>query len=135
VQYVIATATGNSASGFGTQYCAWHSSTSSAYGNIAYTNLPYITDAGPSCGSNFVNSGSSGATDGVTIVEGHELAETITDQFPNGGWLDRNGEENGDKCAWISSGSGASRDISLSTGNFAVQTLWSNANNGCVISY
>jgi len=135
VQYVIATATGNSASGFGTQYCAWHSSTSSSYGNIAYTNLPYITDAGPSCGSNFVNSGSSGATDGVTIVEGHELAETITDQFPNGGWLDRNGEENGDKCAWVSSGSGASRDIGLSTGSFAVQTLWSNANNGCVISY
>lgn len=135
VQYVIATATGNSASGFGTQYCAWHSSTSSSYGNIAYTNLPYMTDAGPSCGSNFVNSGSSGATDGVTIVEGHELAETITDQFPNGGWLDRNGEENGDKCAWISSGSGASRDISLSTGSFAVQTLWSNTNNGCVISY
>jgi len=135
VQYVIATATGNSASGFGTQYCAWHSSTSSSYGNIAYTNLPYITDAGPSCGSNFVNSGSSGATDGVTIVEGHELAETITDQFPNGGWLDRNGEENGDKCAWISSGSGASRDITLPTGSFAVQTLWSNANNGCVISY
>ena len=52
-QYVIATATGNSASGFGTQYCAWHSSTSSSYGNIAYTNLPYITDAGASCGANF----------------------------------------------------------------------------------
>jgi serine protease len=135
VQYVIATAKGNSASGFGTQYCAWHSSTSSSYGNIAYTNLPYITDAGPSCGSNFVNGGSSGATDGITIVEGHELAETITDQFPNGGWLDRNGEENGDKCAWISSGSGASGDIPLATGTFAVQTLWSNANSGCVISY
>ena len=31
----------------------------------------------------------SGANAGITIVEGHELAETITDQFPNGGWLDR----------------------------------------------
>src|SRR5205814_2245747 len=46
VQYVIATATGNNASGFGTHYCAWHSSTSSSYGSIAYTNLPYMTDAG-----------------------------------------------------------------------------------------
>jgi hypothetical protein len=135
VQYVIATATHNNASGFGTQYCAWHSSTSSSYGNIAYTNLPYITDAGPSCGSNYVNAGSAGATDGITIVEGHEMAETITDQFPNGGWLDRNGEENADKCAWISSGTGASRNIALTTGTFAVQTLWSNANNGCVASY
>jgi serine protease len=52
VQYVVATAHGNNASGFGTQYCAWHSSTSSSYGTLAYTNLPYITDAGSSCGAN-----------------------------------------------------------------------------------
>ena len=62
VQYVINTATHNNASGFGTQYRAWHSSTSSSYGNIAYTNMPYITDAGTSCGANFENSGSAGLT-------------------------------------------------------------------------
>ncbi|HVB24809.1 MAG TPA: hypothetical protein VNG51_22925 [Ktedonobacteraceae bacterium] len=139
VQYVINTATGNNASGFGTQYCAWHSSTSSSYGNIAYTNMPYITDAGASCGANFVNSGSAGLTDGITIVGGHEFAETETDIFPSSGWLDSNGSENGDKCAWISSGQGASADITLSTGTFAVQSLWSNAFNsdagGCVLSY
>jgi hypothetical protein len=135
-QYVIATAHGNNASGFGTQYCAWHSSTSSSVGNVAYTNLPYMTDAGASCGANFNGLGSNA---GMTIVEGHELAETITDQFPNGGWLDRRGEENGDKCAWISSGQGAASNIHLSTGTFAVQSLWSNAFNGgsggCVLSY
>jgi serine protease len=135
VQYVIATAHNNNASGFGTQYCAWHSSTSSSYGNIAYTNLPYITDAGASCGANFVNVGSSGATDGITIVEGHEMAETITDQFPNGGWLDGSGEENGDKCAWSS----ATSNQSLGGTSFPVQPLWSNAFNnnsgGCVLSY
>ena len=136
VQYVIATAHNNNASGFGTQYCAWHSSTSSSYGNIAYTNLPYITDAGASCGANF---NSLGTNAGITIVEGHEMGETITDQFPSTGWLDSGGAENGDKCAWISSGSGASANITLSTGTFPVQTLWSNAANsgagGCVISY
>ena len=104
VQYVINTATGNNASGFGTQYCAWHSSTSSNYGNIAYTNMPYITDAGTSCGANFVNSGSAGLTDGITIVGGHEFAETESDIYPSSGWLDSRGSENGDKCAWISSG-------------------------------
>ena len=138
-QYVIATATGNNASGFETQYCAWHSSTSSLYGDIAYTNLPYITDAGILCGANFVNSDSSGATDGITIVEGHELAETITDQFPNGGWLDRQGAENGDKCAWISSGQGAAADVNFGSYAYPVQSLWSNAFNsdqgGCVLSY
>ena len=136
VQYVIATASGNNATGFGTQYCAWHSSTSSSYGNIAYTNLPYITDAGGSCGANFNGLGPNA---GITIVGGHELAETITDQFPSSGWLDSNGAENGDKCAWITSGQGASANTSLSTGTFPVQSLWSNAFNsnagGCVLSY
>lgn len=138
VQYVIATATGNSSSGFGTQYCAWHSSTSSSYGNVAYTNLPYMTDAGASCGANFNGLGPNA---GITIVEGHEMAETITDQFPSTGWLDSSGEEIGDKCAWISTGQqGASADVTLADGAvFPVQSLWSNAFSsdagGCVLSY
>jgi hypothetical protein len=136
VQYVIATATGDNANGFGTQYCAYHSSTSSSAGNIAYTNLPYITDAGGSCGANF---NGLGAKAGITIVGGHEMAETITDQFPSSGWLDSGGAENGDKCAWISSGQGASANVSLSTGTFPVQSLWSNSFNsgggGCVLSF
>jgi hypothetical protein len=136
VQYVIATATGNSASGFGTQYCAWHSATTSSFGDIAYTNLPYMTDAGASCGANFNGLGPKA---GVTIVGGHEMAETISDQFPNSGWLDKRGEENGDKCAWISSGQGASANVTISTGTFPVQSLWSNAFDngagGCVLSY
>jgi len=135
-QYVIATAHGNNSSGFGTQYCAYHSSTSSSYGYVAYTNLPYMTDAGATCGANFNGLGPNA---GVTIVEGHELAETITDQFPNGGWLDGSGAENGDKCAWITSGQGATANITISTGTFPVQSLWSNAFNsgkgGCVLSY
>jgi len=136
-QYVVATATHNNAGGFGTSYCAWHSSTSSSYGYIAYTNLPYITDAGGSCGANFNNLGPKA---GITIVEGHEMAETITDQYPNGGWLDGSGAENGDKCAWISTGNqGASASVSLNGTLFPVQSLWSNAFNnnsgGCVLSY
>lgn len=135
-QYVIATARGNSSQGFGTQYCAYHSSTSSTYGNVAYTNLPYITDAGASCGANFNGLGPKA---GITIVEGHELGETITDQFPSTGWLDSSGGENGDKCAWISSGQGASANVTFSTGTYPVQSLWSNAFNsgagGCVLSY
>jgi len=138
VQYVIATATGNGSSGFKTQYCAYHSSTSAAgLGNVAYTNMPYITDAGASCGANFNGLGPKA---GITIVSGHEAAESISDPFPNTGWLDRNGAENGDKCAWIPTGStGAAQDIVLGTGTFAVQSLWSNAaagnTGGCVVSY
>jgi len=136
VQYVIATSTRNSSSGFGSQYCAYHSATSSSVGNVAYTNLPYITDAGASCGANFNGLGPKA---GITIVGGHELAETVSDQFPSSGWTDSGGAENGDKCAWISSGQGASANVSLNTGIFPVQSLWSNAFNsgagGCVLSY
>ncbi len=131
-QYVIATANGYNASGFGTQYCAYHSSTTSSYGDLAYTNLPYITDAGASCGANFNGLGPDA---GITIVEGHELAETVTDQFPSTGWLDSGGSENGDKCAWNS----ATTNETFGSYSYPVQPLWSNAANsgagGCVLSY
>ena len=135
VQFAILTATGNNASGAGSSYCAWHSWTSSSIGNIGYTNMPYVTDYGASCGANFNGLGSKA---GITIVEGHEFAETETDIYPSGGWIDRNGAENADKCAWISSGQGASANVNLGGTNFPVQSLWSNAYNGtggCVLSY
>jgi len=123
VQIVVATPTRHSSSGFGTQWCAYHGAVS-ADPNITYTNLPYITDAGASCGEDSVN-GSSGTLDGVSIVEGHELAEAITDPLLNA-WYDSAGAEIGDKCAWINL-----HNISTSGGSFAVQPLWNNAVGGC----
>ncbi|HWG61370.1 MAG TPA: hypothetical protein VG253_06620 [Streptosporangiaceae bacterium] len=137
-QYVILSPTNTHPDGFNTlfgQFCAWHDynrdttlsggPVSSPYGDIAFTNMPYVTDAGASCGQNFVNS--NGTLDGVSIVEGHEYAETITDQNPAGGWTDVSGSETGDKCAWISPGSaGGAANLTLRTGKFAMQTTWGN---------
>jgi hypothetical protein len=135
-QYVIISPTGTNPDNYqGQGFCAWHDyngdstlsggPVTSPYGDIAFTNLPYIPDAGSSCGADFVNA--NGPLDGVSIVEGHEYAETITDQNPAGGWTDSSGEETGDKCAWITPGtSGGSFDLSLATGTFAVQTTWAN---------
>ena len=118
------------------EYCAWHSSTSDGLGHtVAYTDLPYIPDAqAGTCGSNYVNSGTAGALDGVTIVGGHEYAEAVTDPHLNA-WYDSSGAENGDKCAWNAAGPDHAGNIVLSTGTFAVQSLWSNANSGCRITY
>jgi serine protease len=96
-----------------------------------------MTDAGASCGAGF-NGLPSDA--GITIVGGHEMAETITDQFPSSGWTDTSGEEIGDKCAWISTGQqGASASETMNGQSFPVQSLWSNKFNGgaggCVQSY
>jgi serine protease len=103
---------------------------------LSYTDFPYIPDAGGSCGQNFVNSGSAGTLDGVSIVGGHEFAESETDPNPPTGWTDTIGAEDGDKCAWIQVGPGAIANITISTGKFAVQSLWSNKANqgagGCV---
>jgi serine protease len=150
-QYVILSPTGTNPDGFNTSsgnFCAWHDynadpslpggPVSSPYGDIAFTNMPYVTDAGTSCGEDFVNS--NGLLDGVSIVEGHEYAETITDQFPAGGWTDSSGYETGDKCAWISPGTtGGAADLTLTTGTFAMQSTWANDDNsgsgGCEFSH
>ena len=140
-QYVIVSPTGTHPDGFGTaggNFCAWHDSTADAGlgavsqpdGILAFTNMPYLPDLTTSCGQDFVNPGAAGLLDGVTIVGGHEYAETLTDQYPAGGWLDSSGAEAGDKCAWIASGQGSASDLTLATGKFAVQSIWADDGNG-----
>ncbi len=147
VQYVILSATGtNPDNWLSGGFCAWHDyngdsslsggAASSPYGDIAFTNMPYVLDQGSGCGQNFVNSGSTGNLDGFTIVGGHEYAETVTDQNPAGGWTNHsNGQENGDECAWISSGQGASANVSMGNGTYAMQSTWSNDTDRCDISH
>jgi len=148
-QYVILSPTGTHPDGFNTPsggFCAWHDyngdttltggAAPSPYGDIALTNMPYVADLGASCGANFV----SNSLDGFSIVGGHEYAETLTDQNPAGGWVNNTGssftgQENGDECAWISSGQGAAALVTFSTGSFAMQSTWSNDTNRCDISH
>jgi hypothetical protein len=148
-QYVIVSPTGTHPDGFNTistNWCAWHDwngdttlsggAATSSYGDVAFTNLPYLTDMGTSCGQNYVNSGTAGALDGVTIVGGHEYAETITDQNPAGGWTDSTGYENADKCAWNGvGGTGGAQNVAFATGAFAMQSTYSNDVTGCQISH
>jgi serine protease len=146
-QYVVLSAKGLNPDNYKTGgFCAWHDwngdvGVGSSYGDIAFTNMPYTMDQGTSCGQNFVNSGSAGLTDGYTMVEGHEYAETITDQNPAGGWTNKtggsyNGQENADECAWISPGSaGGAGNVSMGTGSFAEQATWSNDTNRCDLSH
>jgi hypothetical protein len=154
-QYVILSPTGTHPDGFNTstgQFCAWHDwngdttlsggAAASSYGDIAFTNMPYVVDMGSSCGQNFVNSGTTGVTDGVTMVEGHEYAETITDQNPAGGWTNQTtsrtyrGQENADECAWISPGTaGGAANVAMGNGSYTEQATWSNDTNSCAISH
>jgi IPT/TIG domain len=144
-QYVIASPTGSDADGWSSPvngYCAYHDDThdSTIDGGgpvpgpiLAFTNLPYVPDAGGSCGAGTVNS--PGVLDGATEAASHEYAETLTDQFPEvtppGGWSTNKGSEIGDLCAYIAAPlPGAAYNLTLANGAVAVQGLWSNAANG-----
>jgi hypothetical protein len=128
-----------------------------SYTNIPYSLA--INSGGVNvCGENAVNVDSSnpnvGKLDGFSIVLGHEIEETITDPGAEatvgsglsvkdyGGWYDTTDpNENGDKCAWVGENMltvqgpplpvpGALGDINGNAGEqFAVQSLWSNADN------
>jgi hypothetical protein len=150
-QYLIVSPTGTHPDGFGTtgEFCAWHDDTAdpnlpggpvNSKLDVAFTNMPYVTDLGVSCGENFVNGGSQGIPDGFSIVGGHEYAETITDQLPAFGWTNTfsGGEENADLCAWNPPGTaGGTNNLTLTTGTFAMQSTWANDNagGGCAFSH
>ncbi len=122
VQIDVLSPSGTSPDGFpNSGFCAWHDYN----GTVPYTNMPYVLDAGSSCGADSVQN----QLDGFSIVNGHEYAETATDPEPSSGWVASDGEENGDLCAWQDLGA-----ISLPTGSFAMQPTWSNAVNGCAMS-
>ncbi len=125
------------------QYCAWHDFTTPiAYpgvqSKISFTNMPYVLNAGGGCGKDFVNPAPGGDIDGVTIVLGHEIAETLTDPgaeeaaglIQYGAWFDYQSWEIGDKCAWVGDGlqiPGAPFNMIGNDGRaYPVQTLWSN---------
>lgn len=143
-QIIVATQSGTCPQGFFSPtvcrttsgYCSWHSASSEPY-----TNLPYMLDAGTGCGENFINPGSGGTHDGFSIVAGHEYAGAVTDPIPTSGWNDPgdtvSGGEIADKCAWGGvnwGGHDPFGNVTLATGTFAMQSLWSNAANGCVMT-
>ena len=129
--YVVATAHGHSISGFGTQFCAYHSDVNSSKGIISYTNLPYMPDAGGNCGSNIISppNDETGADEGMTIVEGHELMESVTDPQPFSGWNSGQGEI-GDLCAWTNI-----LNDPFGTFSYTSQPEFSNATSSCVHTY
>lgn len=133
VQYVVTTAQGVDPDHWHemNSWCAWHTFERSSYGTLAYTLMPYLTDY-KYCGTNWINPGPRGRLDGWSLLGGHEYAETVTDQNAMGGWIDPAGQEDGDKCAWITKGTpGGLFNLRLATGDFAVQTTWSNDQHTC----
>ena len=145
-QYVIMSPTGTNPDNWSdprTGFCAYHDNTGDGWPSqgltgpdVPYTNFPYQTDS--NCWQGTVNN--PGELDGVTIVGGHEYSETLTDPFPSSGWTDAKDREIGDKCLGLNPGlPGAPIDLTLATGTFAVQGMWSNdlkkGKGDCAVSH
>jgi hypothetical protein len=130
--YIVATPHGRSSSGFGTQWCAYHGATSSSGKLVSYTNLPYMPDAGSSCGANFTTppADEMGIDEGVTIVEGHEYGESVTDPNPPSGWYNGQYGEIGDICAWQNI-----QNDTFGKHSYTMQPMFSNATQSCVQTY
>jgi len=116
----------------GGNYCAWHSSARIAGRVVPYAYMPNLdraTDCDP--GDRFGANAYSEGTRAWANVTAHELMEAVTDPQPSAataGWLDGNGEEIGDKCAWK-----FSAPVRLANGSrWQLQQEWSNAARGCV---
>lgn len=130
--YIVATPHGRSTNGFRTQWCAYHSAVTHSGKLVSYTNLPYMPDAGASCGSNIITppSDETGADEGVTIVSGHEQGESATDINPPTGWYNNSYGEIGDICAWTNI-----QNDPFGSDSFTSQPMYSNASQSCVHSY
>jgi hypothetical protein len=131
--YVVAAPYKHDPAGFLSQgWCAYHSTARASAGTISWTNLPYMPDGGSSCGANIISppAGESAVDEGVTIVEGHEQGESVTDPIPGLGWYNSSYGEIGDICAW--------QDIANDTfgsDEFTMQPMFSNASQSCVHTY
>ena len=93
--YLVLTSSEIKVSGFGTQFCGWHSYNSTSNAKYSFVGDPANTSG---CLAQSVGPNLAGA-DSMLSVIAHELEETVTDPQLNA-WYSANGNENGDKCAW-----------------------------------
>jgi hypothetical protein len=120
------------------QYCAYHSSFSTAAGTILYANMPYAMTVPAACSS--VQRPNNDDADATINVTSHEHNEAITDP-QDSAWYDGSGYENGDKCAWnfgtalgLTGGSGTAYNQVINSHDYYLQQEWSNASSKCVLT-
>jgi hypothetical protein len=121
-------------------YCAFHSYFSSNRGYAIYANMPLDQSmradlgGGNAVGCYFDGFPNDDSTaDSEFSALSHELIETITDPYPNTGWVDSNDDEIGDKCAY-NFGTGyyfEGANVSVGGDLYRIQQEWSNVNSGC----
>jgi hypothetical protein len=114
------------------QYCAYHGYFSSSLGTVTYANMPYADTVPAACDEGqYPNTNTADATLNVTS---HEHNEAITDPLLNA-WYDRQGNEDGDKCAWtfgaLAGTASAQYNQTINGHRYYLQQEWSNSGSAC----
>ena len=129
VYFVLTSTNITESSGFCSRYCGWHTSGSSSFGDVRFSFVGNANRCLSGCSAQTTSPNGNAGVDGMVSVIAHELSEATTDPDPGGGWVDGNGAENGDKCAWtfghaqfqVSNGSFA--NVTLGSRNFLIQRM------------
>jgi hypothetical protein len=144
--FVLTSSDVTASSGFCTQYCGWHaSSTMEGLAKIGGVNVKYSFIGNPekcpsSCAALTAGPNGNVGADGMASIITHELEEAATDPDGNA-WYDGAGAENADKCAWTfgttyTAPNGTPANIHLGARDFYIQRNWLNVGAGsCAQSY
>jgi hypothetical protein len=145
VYFVLTSSNVSESSGFCTKYCGWHTAGTISGSNIKYAFVGNANRCLNACAAQTVGPNGNAGVDGMVSVIAHELEESNTDPNPRSGWVDANGSENADKCAWTF-GQSLSTDangayynmtlpgISVASRNYLIQRNL-DANSLCYVNY
>ena len=100
IYLVLTSSDVSESSGFCTRYCGWHTAATLNGANIKYSFVGNANRCLSSCAAQTTGPNGNAGVDGMVSVIAHELEEANTDPNPASGWVDSNGAENADKCAW-----------------------------------
>jgi hypothetical protein len=127
IYFVLTSSDVAETSGFCTRYCGWHTAGNGTAGHLRYSFVGNANRCLNACAAQTISPNGNAGVDGMISVIAHELEETTTDPDPPSGWVDSNGAENADKCAWTfgqnqtALPSGAFYNMTLGSRHFLIQ--------------
>lgn len=140
VYFVLSSSNVSESSGFCTRYCGWHTSGNTTSGHVRYSFVGNANRCLNACAAQTTGPNGNAGVDGMISVVAHELEETTTDADPASGWVDSQGAENADKCAWTFGQStllpsGAYYNVTLGSRHYLIQRNLKHTSTGdfCVL--
>lgn len=128
IYVVLTSADVDETSGFGTEYCGFHNTTSSGGVTLKFVFVGHPDRAPTKCMPQTVGPNGDAAADAMANVLVHGVFNTIVDPELTG-WYDKFLLEPADKCAWnfgttYSTTNGARANVALGGRDYLLQRLW-----------